>query len=75
MQLTRLTPLTQTYPRRTEIQSPVHALRRIIEVYRDTRLSEQPEPTEHYIFPDSQTVVLECGFQWDSVRDRDPLEL
>ncbi|MEJ8652497.1 hypothetical protein WKI65_31540 [Streptomyces sp. MS1.AVA.3] len=42
---------------------------------RDTRLSEPREPTEHYIFPDSQTVVLECGFQWDSGPDRDPLEL
>ncbi|WP_030987587.1 hypothetical protein [Streptomyces sp. NRRL S-1813] len=42
---------------------------------RDTRRSEQPEPTEHYIFQDSQTVVLECGFPWNSVPDRDPLAL
>ncbi|UKY47421.1 hypothetical protein [Streptomyces inhibens] len=42
---------------------------------RDTRLSEPSEPTEHYIFNDSQTIVLECGFQWDSVTDRDPIEL
>ncbi|TJZ44651.1 hypothetical protein FCH28_30580 [Streptomyces piniterrae] len=39
---------------------------------RDTRLSE---PTEHYVFNDSQAIVLECAFQWDSVPDRDPIEL
>ncbi|WP_326623176.1 hypothetical protein OG863_39605 [Streptomyces decoyicus] len=42
---------------------------------RDIRRSEQPEPTEHYIFQDSRTVVLECGFPWNSVPDRDPLVL
>ncbi|MFG2213077.1 hypothetical protein [Streptomyces sp. NPDC048638] len=42
---------------------------------RDTRLSEPVEPTEHYIFNDSETIVLECGLQWGSVRDRDPIDL
>lgn len=34
-----------------------------------------PEPTEHFIFTDSQTIVLEHGFWWDSVPGRDPIEL
>ncbi|WP_158794955.1 hypothetical protein [Streptomyces sp. NRRL S-337] len=42
---------------------------------RNTRPSERPEPTEHYIFSDSRTIVLERGFQWASAPDRDPIEL
>lgn len=38
-------------------------------------LSEPPEPTEHYVFNDSQTIVLECGVQWESVPDQNPIEL
>ncbi|PBC80389.1 hypothetical protein SAMN05428945_5120 [Streptomyces sp. 2224.1] len=48
---------------------------------RDTRLSESPEPsepTEHYLFNDSQTIVLERGYQWESTLgstpDRNPIE-
>ncbi|MFF8786179.1 hypothetical protein [Streptomyces sp. NPDC015125] len=44
---------------------------------RDTRLPEAPEPpepTEHYIFNDSQTTVLERGVQGDTAPDRNPVE-
>ncbi len=41
----------------------------------DTTLSEPPEPTEHYIFNDGQTIVLERGFQWGSAPGRNPIEL
>ncbi|WP_157878690.1 hypothetical protein [Streptomyces chattanoogensis] len=41
---------------------------------RDTRPSERPESTEHYIFNDSLTVVLEHGFQWGSLPDLNPIE-
>ncbi|MGP4008751.1 hypothetical protein [Streptomyces sp. 4N124] len=34
----------------------------------------RPELTEHYIFKDSRTIVLERGFEWDSASDRNPLE-
>lgn len=42
---------------------------------RDTRLSESPErsePTEHYIFNDSQTIVLERGYRWESTPESTP---
>ncbi|MBL1098548.1 hypothetical protein [Streptomyces coffeae] len=42
---------------------------------RDVGVSGPPEPTEHYIFNDSQTIVLECGFQWESMPDRNPIVL
>ncbi|MFE0191536.1 hypothetical protein [Streptomyces sp. NPDC058989] len=42
---------------------------------RDTRLSEPPAPTEHYIFDDGRTIVLERGFQWGSASNRSPIEL
>ncbi|MFF4955457.1 hypothetical protein ACWC2K_38200 [Streptomyces chattanoogensis] len=41
---------------------------------RDATLSEPPEPTEQYIFNDSQTIVLERGFQWESTPDRNLIE-
>ncbi|WP_171162821.1 hypothetical protein [Streptomyces sp. I05A-00742] len=41
---------------------------------RDTKPSERPEPTEHFIFDDSRTIVLEYGFQWDPVPGRQPIE-
>ncbi|MGW2634141.1 hypothetical protein ACWC2K_33165 [Streptomyces chattanoogensis] len=40
----------------------------------ETRAPEPPEPTEHYIFNDSLTVVLEHGFPWDSLPDLNPIE-
>ncbi|MFJ6788204.1 hypothetical protein [Streptomyces angustmyceticus] len=38
------------------------------------RLSESSEPSEHYIFSDSRTMVLECGIEWDSLPERNPVE-
>ncbi|MEU5015073.1 hypothetical protein AB0G35_33340 [Streptomyces sp. NPDC021749] len=42
---------------------------------REARGSESPEPTEHYIFNDSRTIVLECGIQWGSAPVQNAIEL
>ncbi|MEU9119345.1 hypothetical protein AB0C96_05700 [Streptomyces sp. NPDC048506] len=41
---------------------------------REAMPSEPAEATEHYVFNDSQSIVLEHGFPWDSLPCRDPIE-